>query len=697
MVLGLALSQAAPLGLFVPVPADQLLAPPRSQVRRLDAYLDRLPVLSEGSSDDGASEGEEHGFAVAVADAAAASRLEQLLRIVQSLSTTSSSQPLLPASRVRTLLIQSGIPSAKSRLEEPDAARAAYTESKSAYENEIEWLLVTKATVQVYGAILNNLLERIIPLSDDIWYWSEVLNSYTYSSLYTVQTSPLRLWAWTQDVYVASKTRMRSMSVRDAPADIVDSTASGMSQQWKQFYGIVRDTIRERSFANIQRKVLSPLALCRAEARHKQAQLKKLREMTASGLGVLIDEGLQLGHDDEKAEVHDHQDLKGVVERSVALMDVVLKEVCTLDVNIDDFEDKVFAGVEEDPELSVHLEDSVTPDRPAVLARRLLRIMDRTLPEHFNAMQSLAQANGRPPRIVRYWLPAAVGVLSSTTVLRILVNRKADIIDWITGFGQTVRDFWFNWVVQPLAKVIKTIRHDETSEIAIMSRDSLKADRESLERMVVDFAVDKPHFAAEASSLSDAQIAEIRTKVAEGDVTPVLRAYEKDLKSPFMGAVRGDLVRSLLIQVQKTKVDLEVAMTGIDSLLKSQELVFGFVGLTPGILVSIGVMQYLRGVLGGRSWHRQERKAGRVVRILRNIDRILSEARPTENNVLSYKDHGLLLCEVHVLRDLAGKLMPRDIRKEFLEDLDDLANIKGIQVQAKALDRIRWAYARWLK
>lgn len=214
--------------------------------------------------------------------------------------------------------------------------------------------------------------------------------------------------------------------------------------------------------------------------------------------------------------------------------------------------------------------------------------------------------------------------------------------------------------------------------------------------MVVDFAIDKPHFAVEGSPLTDAVIAEIRTKVAEGDVTPVLRAFEKDLRSPFVGAVRGDLVRSLLIQVQKTKVDLEVAMTGIDSLLKSQELVFGFVGLTPGVLVSIGIVQYLRGIFGGRSGHRRTKKSTQTVRILRNIDRILSEARPTENNVLSYKDHGLLLCEVHVLRSLARRLMPRDVEKDFLQDLDDLANIKGIQVQAKALERIRWAYARWL-
>ncbi|KAF4995850.1 hypothetical protein FDECE_12664 [Fusarium decemcellulare] len=661
------------------------------QVRRLDAYLDRLPVLAEETSEDGHLEAEEHGFAVA--NAFSEPRLGRLLRIVQALSTTSSSQPLLPAWRIRSLLTSSDIPAAADV-----SVGEAQPDDKSSYENEIEWLLVSKATVQLHGVILNTLLDEIIPLSDDIWYWDDVLGSYSYSSLYTVQTSPLRLWARSQDVYTATKLRIQAGSLHHAPGELVDSTTSGLSQQWSQFYGIVQDSIRERSFANIQRRVLSPVALGRAEARRKQARLRKLREITASGLGVLMDEGLQFRPDDDKAGLQDHQDIKGVVERSVALIDMVLKEACAIDATIGDFEDKVFAGVEEDPELSVHLEDSTATDRPAILARRLLDIIDKKLPEHLTSMRALASENGRPAPLVRYWLPAIVGLLSSTTVLRILVNRKTDIIDWFVGFGATVRDFWFNWVVEPTEKIVSTIRHDKTSEIAIMSRDSLKADRESLERMVVDFAIDKPHFANEAgTSLTDVQVAEIRTKVAEGDVTPVLRAFEKDLRSPFMGTIRGDLVRSLLIQVQKTKVDLEVAMTGIDSLLKSQELVFGFVGLTPGVLVSYSLFQYLRGVFGGRSGQRQTRKAGRAVRVLRNIDRILSEARPTENNLLSYKDHGLLLCEVHVLRHLVDRLMPRDVGREFLEDLGDLSNMKGIQLQLRALERIRWAYGRWLK
>lgn len=65
--------------------------------------------------------------------------------------------------------------------------------------------------------------------------------------------------------------------------------------------------------------------------------------------------------------------------------------------------------------------------------------------------------------------------------------------------------------------------------------------------------------------------------------------------------------------------------------------------------------------------------------------------------MLSYKDHGLLLCEIHVLRRAAQRLLPIEINAELLEDLNDLVDLRtGIERQLRVVDRIRWAYARWL-
>lgn len=104
----------------------------------------------------------------------------------------------------------------------------------------------------------------------------------------------------------------------------------------------------------------------------------------------------------------------------------------------------------------------------------------------------------------------------------------------------------------------------------------------------------------------------------------------------------------------------------------------------------------MKTLLWSRKGLRRGQKARRSVRVLRKIDKILSEATPSSSGVISYKDHGLLVCEVHVLRRLAHGALPGDIEKEFIEDVDELANLRGIGTQTRALDRIRWAYAEWL-
>lgn len=50
------------------------------------------------------------------------------------------------------------------------------------------------------------------------------------------------------------------------------------------------------------------------------------------------------------------------------------------------------------------------------------------------------------------------------------------------------------------------------------------------------------------------QLAELSARIREGDLTPVLKIYEDDIKNPVKSALTGTLVRSLLIQIQKTKV-----------------------------------------------------------------------------------------------------------------------------------------------
>ena len=393
---------------------------------------------------------------------------------------------------------------------------------------ELEWLLVSKAATQTYGIILNALLEQTIPLSNEIDYWDQVLGSYIYTGLYTVQTSPRRLWSSANDIY--SDAWRRLQDVPSAREDEEGMKVLSVSDRWRQFYGLIKDSAYNRSLADMRSKFLSPLTMSRLEARSKRKHLKRLRELSACGLGILMDEGMIFEADEEASGIlkdtfDTKEEWRSVVAKSVSLMEVVLQNINTLELGAGEFEETVFTSVDDDPHpLQQHSTERQSA-RVVRLARRLQEILRLQIPIHISISTKLATDYGKPSRLVRFWLPGLALFFSSSTLLRLLINRKVAIITWTHDFGTTCIDFWNNWIVDPIKKVVGTIRHDTDSEIALMSKESLRGDRDSLERMVIDFAQDDPN-ASTGLPLTDSQIAVIGAKVREGDLTPVLRAYE---------------------------------------------------------------------------------------------------------------------------------------------------------------------------
>lgn len=643
------------------------------QIRRLDLHVDKFQLSSAIARRNSTASTD----AFTITEHSQSPRAAKLKSIIRALSTSSAASPQLSSKRLIRLLDQT-----KDDSYDPHAQNL-----QSEVEEELEWVVVAKAAVQTYGLVMEALLEQMAPISNELWYWDGILTSYSNTSLYTLQTAPLRVLERAKELIADVRHRQRSIDA--------SSIQESLSNRWRNFYNLVHQSVSERSLMHARTTVLSPFALSRSEAQKKQNGLKRLRELSASGLGLLVNEGLSFPvsptSEGSDSPYLSKEDWRSTVEKSVTLMESVLWNVCLIEHNAGVFEETVFSSVEDESEIFTQRTDS----KSQYVLERLQTILLEGLPFQNKASDECFAQYGRPSRIVRYWLPGVVLLLSGSTLLKIIANRRAEIITWIQEFGATTRDFWLNWVIEPIKKVVGTIRHDEASEVAIMSKDSLRADRDSLERMVVEFAADHPE---NSTAYSHVQLQEIGAKVKEGDLTPVLKAYERDLRKPFMGTVRGDLIRALLIQVQKTKVDVEVAIGGIDSLLKSQELVFGLVGLTPGILVSFATFRWLGTVFGNRRGGRLARQQGETRRTLRNIDRILDGSTQTQDGMLSYKDHGMLMGEVHVLRQKALAVIPARIHREFLEDVYELSDVKvGVHRQGKALHRIRWAYGKWLQ
>jgi nuclear-control-of-ATPase protein 2 len=487
-------------------------------------------------------------------------RILELQRYIKSIST--STYPNRPVASARAIVdtlkdahLSSSCPTCQGHYDSTDSI--VQINGEPTYEHQLEELLLCKATAQTYGTVLNTILEQTLAIHEHIWYWDSLLSSHRHAGLYSLQTSPIRLWSWSKSVIEGVK-----------------SKNTGLSDGWKQFYSLVKDVVKERSIADLQAKAVSPLAQVRNEAIQKQRELKRIRDVNSNALGYLLGEGLSTieewayhsGTSSQSLYVlgSGREDVR--LFRSISFLEAVLSNAQDTSANVDTFESNVSAATKQ----GAWSEGSESKTLlPSDLSGRLILLLNEGLPKYAASFDRQLSTYGRPSPIIRYWLPATVLIFSSGTILRILLNRKQDVLNWVREFGATVRDFYANWVVDPLRKLVGTIRHDEGSEIAIMSKRSLQGDRESLERMVVDFA------SAEQGSLNETDIQNIRTSIREGDLTTVLKAYEKDMQKPIWGALRGKLITALLIQIQKTKVDVEVAMGGIDTLLKSQELVFG--------------------------------------------------------------------------------------------------------------------------
>ena len=327
-------------------------------------------------------------------------------------------------------------------------------------------------------------------------------------------------------------------------------------------------------------------------------------------------------------------------------------------------------------------ESTQSNDQDAIVYQQQLSTYIRTTLSGIQHDISIVQKSRQPPtRMEQRWPRNFLFATCSAVFLRYTITRRVAIKQWILDAGTTAVDFWQNWILQPLTQIIGTIRHDNDSQIAIMSRQSLKTDMDSLERMVVDFVNDNKQYMVD----TDGGMDQVRTSVREGNLSPVLRAYERDIRSPLRSAITGELIRSLLIQVQKTKVDVELAMNGIDRLLKSQQLVFGFVGVTPSLAILWLVFRWATSLSGRHGSVNLTTFRRAVARSLRNMERILLLA---ENTTLTFDEKGLFAFELYRLDQLQQNLnnvAPSDLA----EDLQDLADLSlTVDRQLSVVSRI---------
>lgn len=278
-------------------------------------------------------------------------------------------------------------------------------------------------------------------------------------------------------------------------------------------------------------------------------------------------------------------------------------------------------------------------------------------------------ATAPPGFITRYWPILFLLLKYGPSTTASVWKSRFDIIDWIKhNLVETTVGFWKNWIVKPVADMLAILRNDDT--MAITSKESLRSDLDSLERMVSDFARD--------NNISvDPQ--QVHTAVSRGDLTMMMSQYEHDIRTPYKLIIQGLLIRSILIQVQKTKVDGGIAINGIDKLLKLQQLLFGILSILPSLFI---LYQANNALLKDTSLS-QDVVSRRILclKSLNQIEKLVNGEGQGDKLV----NDGKLFVEVVSLSLMSSSVIPSRLRDEFLHDINELA-LRNTETGSQAIN-----------
>ncbi|KAF8148713.1 ATP synthase regulation protein NCA2-domain-containing protein [Crassisporium funariophilum] len=531
--------------------------------------------------------------------------------------------------------------------------------------------IMAKLAVAVYAEALDAYLGQAIEVDGEAEWWGEVERSGpTGVAWFLLQTLPLRL-------VDLCKTILRTLHIHQLPLTLAELSPASLSSlfsprsfslrpgllttalfphlavQPSQSLAVllpfsISSTSASRtstqpvlarvsfylSFA--KRVVRLPLDLTRAECRYKRKALEQMRDERACVLGRLALLRGQLGS----------------VVGSAAGMGVGaggIERYGSFLASLVHILDPTHGHISETGDIFGPL---------TVLSTRLLPSLPKS---HAAALRPSPSSPTllRPASLTLLWprlllIPPIALYLYRNTTTTLIPALRALVAD----ARDTALGFWEGWVMGPLGEVVRTMRGGTGVGEGMVSLEGIRSDLESLERMTQSLASDLLHYTPE-------QLASLGESVRSGDLTaPIMEVYEADVRRPVGALIGGRLVRHVLVQVQKAKVDTAHALLGIDRLLASQRLTFAFVGVAP----ALGIL-YLFGV-------------GRIEAILLQTPPNPFPSIFTTPPPLPALPTGLLLLSLARLRTYAHAHLPPHIRGPFLEDLEMLED-PGMGVEGK--------------
>ncbi|OWB77137.1 hypothetical protein B5S32_g1297 [[Candida] boidinii] len=563
------------------------------------------------------------------------------------------------------------------------------TKFKLKYASELKKLTYIYITLVLYFIASEFLFKKTLSLNDDLSYFDSVLSSKLSLILYNIQVFPIKLTQGIESIYdeiiIKNLKVGEEIAANITPPSYIPESMLGVYVEFMKYFQFMVETLKSsfqkiitvpnsllllnnqsvKSISHNYKIYISnvlrlPLFYATIELKSKRDNLLKLKDSNVKDLGFLLREFPNFTNGSGK-------DKEILFNQTKSVNDQIL-------VNFNKIE---------------NIQD--TANNHDYSFKNLSIILNEIIPELKTNYNDIYSKNSPPTNLTKNWIYLTIIFIYGPKLLKDLIYNRKAIAEWIeTNLVNTLTGFWKNWIIEPVNNILKTVRHDDNSRIAIMSQKSLNSDLESLERMVIDYTLDNLgnlEYDESIKNLTKIELVKLLTdEVRKGDLTPVMIGYETDLKKPVKSMILGDMIRNLLIQIQKAKVDGTIALSGIDKILKSQELVFGIVAASPSCLIIYYLLKSIKSYINtGYIVHFKKSKKIKVCQALNSVERILTlmnndneqEREITKDgngndSSSSYYNDGLLFLQLATLRKEGLNVLPKDRRNEWVVDINDL-------------------------
>ncbi|KAG8959132.1 Nuclear control of ATPase protein 2 [Tulasnella sp. 419] len=209
----------------------------------------------------------------------------------------------------------------------------------------------------------------------------------------------------------------------------------------------------------------NPLEITRQESRLRRIELEKLRDRRAQSLGQLAA-------------------FRGAVEDALRSERPLSERMETLQVIVE--------------LLDYSLKDTQSPDIPPFNPREAMssaRASTRTLfPRLHEILTTRLMSQGsyhravitplqKPSWIVRRWPRIILGPPLAFLAFKLVFKSKDQMLSTLKEAGETIVAFWKDWVVEPIAGILETVRTGGDTGMRVVSKEGLNSDMDLLSDM----------------------------------------------------------------------------------------------------------------------------------------------------------------------------------------------------------------------